>query len=211
MVGMQQDDPYYQALVVYGEIEVGLDDNPEENPEGGPAMGQEVGPGVEPKEYVVTDYEYDEFDWESDEGKDAKETPSKPQPSETLLDPHTIQESDTNYIHTLEKEIANFNRQLFAAESRAVRAEQREEVITQEHEMSFHRNNKHTREAPLLQIDLTTFQVAVTAAVTAVMAQLNASNTNRGGNSVDNTSRSNNQCYTPNQTAETSEGSRDSN
>ena len=42
MAGMQQDDPYYQALLVYREIKVGLDDNPE----GGPAMGQEVRPGV---------------------------------------------------------------------------------------------------------------------------------------------------------------------
>ncbi|CAI9299197.1 unnamed protein product [Lactuca saligna] len=80
MAGIQQDDPYYQALVVYGKIEVGLDDNPEENPEGGLAMGQELEPRVEPEEYVVTDYEYDDFDRESDEGKDVKETPSKPRP-----------------------------------------------------------------------------------------------------------------------------------
>ncbi|CAI9264592.1 unnamed protein product [Lactuca saligna] len=60
--GNKKDDSYYQALVVYREIEVGLDDNPEENPEGGLAMGQEVGPGVELEEYVVTDYEYDEFE-----------------------------------------------------------------------------------------------------------------------------------------------------
>ncbi|CAI9286886.1 unnamed protein product [Lactuca saligna] len=123
MAGMQQDDPYYQDLVVYGEIEVGLDDNPEENPEGGPAMGQEVGPGVEPEEFVVTDYKYDESNRESDKGKDVKETPSKPHPSETLSDPHTIQESDTYYIHSLEKEIANLKRQLFAAEARAIQAE----------------------------------------------------------------------------------------
>ncbi|CAH1449250.1 unnamed protein product [Lactuca virosa] len=132
MSGMYQDGPYYQALVVYGEIEVGLDDNPEENPDRGPTMGQKVGPGVEPEEYVVTDYEYDESDWESDEGKDVKEIPSKPHPSEALSDPHTIQESDTDYIRSLEKEIANLKRQLFADEARAVRAKQREEVITQE-------------------------------------------------------------------------------
>ncbi|CAH1435717.1 unnamed protein product [Lactuca virosa] len=132
MAEMQQDGPYYQALVVYGETEVGLHDNPEENPDGGPVMGQEVGPGVEPKEYVVTDYEYDESDRESDEGKDVKETPSKPHPSEALSDPHTIQESNTDYIRSLEKEIANLKRQLFAAEARAVRAEKREEEITQE-------------------------------------------------------------------------------
>ncbi|CAH1436100.1 unnamed protein product [Lactuca virosa] len=132
MAGIQQDDPYYQALVVYGEIEVGPDENPEENPEGDPTMGQEVGPEEEPEEYVVTDYEYDESDQESDEGKDVKETSSKPHPSKALSDPHTIQESDTDYIRSLEKEITNLKRQLFAAEARAVRAEQREEVITQE-------------------------------------------------------------------------------
>ncbi|CAH1417101.1 unnamed protein product [Lactuca virosa] len=132
MAGMQQDVPYYQALVVYGEIEVGLDDNPKGNPEGGPAMGQEVGPGVEPEECVVTDYEYDESDRESDEGKDIKETPSKPHPSEALPDPHTNQESNTDYIRSLEKEIPNLKRQLFAAEARVVRAEKREKVITQE-------------------------------------------------------------------------------
>ncbi|CAI9302452.1 unnamed protein product [Lactuca saligna] len=177
MAGIQQDDPYHHALVVYGEIEVGLDDNPEENPEGGLAMGQE----------------------ESDEGKNVKETPSKPHPLEPLSGPHTIQESDTDYIHSLEKEIANLKRQLFVAEARAVQAEQREEVITQEvnelaellQKMSFHRNNGHTLETPLLQMDFTTFQVAVTAVVPAAMAQLNANNTNRGGNSIDNTSRTN--------------------
>nr|KAJ0211244.1 hypothetical protein LSAT_V11C400217610 [Lactuca sativa] len=57
--------------------------------------------------------------------------------------------------------------------------------------MPFHRNNRHTHEAPLLKMDLTTFQVAVTAVVTAAMAQLNANNTNRGGDSVNNTSQSN--------------------
>ena len=89
-------------------------------------MGQEVGPGVGPEEYVVTDYEDDDSDQESDEGKDVKETPSKHHPSEPLSGPHTIQESDTDYIHSLEKEIANLKCQLFADEVRVIRVEQRE-------------------------------------------------------------------------------------
>ncbi|CAI9279438.1 unnamed protein product [Lactuca saligna] len=95
-------------------------------------MGQEVGPGVEPEEYVVTDYEYDESNQESDEGTKVKETSSKPHLSKALSGPHTIQESDTDYIRSLEKEITNLKRQLLAAETRAIRAEQREEIITQE-------------------------------------------------------------------------------
>ncbi|CAI9298432.1 unnamed protein product [Lactuca saligna] len=70
--------------------------------------------------------------WESDEGKDVKETSSKPHRSKALSDPYTIQESDTDYIHSLVKEITNLKRQLFAAEARVVRAEQMEEVITHE-------------------------------------------------------------------------------
>ncbi|CAI9298925.1 unnamed protein product [Lactuca saligna] len=132
MARMQQDGPYNQALVVYGEIEVGLDDNPKENHEGGPTMGQEVGPRVELGEYVVTDYEYDESDQELDEGKDIEDTPSKLHPSKALSDPHTTQESNADYIRSLENEIANLKHQLFAAEARVVPAEQRKEVITQE-------------------------------------------------------------------------------
>ena len=58
--------------------------------------------------------------------------------------------------------------------------------------MSSHRNNQDTGETPILQIDSATFQAAVTAALTAVMMQLNANNTNKNGNSIDNSYQSNN-------------------
>ncbi|CAI9281534.1 unnamed protein product [Lactuca saligna] len=58
--------------------------------------------------------------------------PPPPPPLKALSEPHTIQENDTDYIHSLENEITNVKRPLFAAEARVVQAEQREEVITQE-------------------------------------------------------------------------------
>ena len=87
---------------------------------------------MEPEEYVVTDYEYDESDQEIDEARDVEETHSEPHLSEVPSDPCTVQKNDTKHIHSLEEEIINLKRQLFAAEARAVRAEQREEIITQE-------------------------------------------------------------------------------
>ncbi|CAI9278010.1 unnamed protein product [Lactuca saligna] len=64
----------------------------------------EVAPSDGPEEYVDTDYDFEESD----------------------------EETDTDYIRSLKEEITNLKRQLFAAEARAVRAEQREDVITQE-------------------------------------------------------------------------------
>ena len=52
--------------------------------------------------------------------------------------------------------------------------------------MPSRKNNKHTRETPLLQMDSATLQAAVTAAVTAAMVQINANNPNGGGNTHDN-------------------------
>ncbi|CAI9269177.1 unnamed protein product [Lactuca saligna] len=108
------------------------EEGPEENPEGGPAMGQEVGPEVEPEEYVVTDYEYGESDQELDEGKDIEEARNEPYLSKAPSDPCTVQKSDTDHISSLEEEITNLKRQLFAAEARVVRVEQRVEAVTQE-------------------------------------------------------------------------------
>ena len=59
--------------------------------------------------------------------------------------------------------------------------------------MSSPGGNQPTSKAPTLQIHSATFQVAVTAAVTAVLAQLNANNANRDGDSAGSTNRSNNQ------------------
>ncbi|CAI9280629.1 unnamed protein product [Lactuca saligna] len=75
-------------------------------------MVQEENPEVRPEEYVVTDYEDGEYDEESDEGEDIKETPSEPHPTETPLNQHVVQESTTG--------------------PRAIRARKREDVITQE-------------------------------------------------------------------------------
>ncbi|CAI9260319.1 unnamed protein product [Lactuca saligna] len=86
----------------------------------------------ESEEYVVTDYEYGEFEQELDEGKDVKETHSEPHLPEAPSEPHTVQKSDTDHIHSLAKEITNLKCQLFTAKARAVRSDQREEVITQE-------------------------------------------------------------------------------
>ncbi|CAI9276655.1 unnamed protein product [Lactuca saligna] len=124
----QQGVHFYQVLVAQGVIE----GEPEENPEGGPAMGQQVGPDVEPKEYVVTDYEYDESGRESDEGKDIDEVCNEPHLLNAPSDPWTVQRGDAYHLCSLEEEITNLKCQLFATEARDVRAEQRVEIITQE-------------------------------------------------------------------------------
>ncbi|CAI9282705.1 unnamed protein product [Lactuca saligna] len=95
-------------------------------------MGQEVEPEVEPKEYVVTDYEYGESDQEIDEGKDVEEGRSEPHLSTAPSDPHTVQNGDAYHLRSLEEEKTNLKHQLFASEARAIRVEQRVEVITQE-------------------------------------------------------------------------------
>ena len=58
--------------------------------------------------------------------------------------------------------------------------------------MPSHGNKRPTSKTPVLQIDSDTFQAAVLAVVTAVMAQLNAINTNKNGIGVDNSNRNNN-------------------
>ncbi|CAI9270861.1 unnamed protein product [Lactuca saligna] len=82
----QQGVHFYQELVAQGVIE----EDHEENPNGGPAMGQQVGPEVEPEEYVVTDYECDEFDQELDEGKEVDEARNEPHLSKAPINPHTV-------------------------------------------------------------------------------------------------------------------------
>ena len=59
--------------------------------------------------------------------------------------------------------------------------------------MSSHGDNQYTGETPILRIDSATFQATITAAVTAVMAQLNANNTNENGICVHTSNRSDNQ------------------
>ncbi|CAI9304127.1 unnamed protein product [Lactuca saligna] len=93
-------------------------------------MGQQVGPKVEPEEYVVTDYEYDVSDRESDEGKDIEEARNEPRLSKAPSDPRTVQRGDAYHLRSHEEEITNLKLQLFATEARAVRVEQRVEVIT---------------------------------------------------------------------------------
>ena len=44
--------------------------------------------------------------------------------------------------------------------------------------MSSHRNNQPTSGTPILQIDAAIFQATITAALTTVMVQLHANNTN---------------------------------
>ena len=53
--------------------------------------------------------------------------------------------------------------------------------------------NQPISEKPILQIDFAAFQVVVTTAMIAVMAQANANNPKRNGNGVDNSNHSNNQ------------------
>ena len=95
-------------------------------------MVQEENPEPRPEDYMEMDYEGGESDEESDKREDIMETHSEPHPSETLPNQHTVQESTTDHTCSLEDEVANLKQQLFAAEARVVRAEQKEDVITRE-------------------------------------------------------------------------------
>ena len=53
--------------------------------------------------------------------------------------------------------------------------------------------NQPTNKTPILQIDATTFQAAVIAAVTTVMAHLNANNANVNSNAIGNPNRGDDQ------------------
>ena len=55
------------------------------------------------------------------------------------------------------------------------------------------KHNQPTSNISILQIDAAMFQAAVTSAVAAVMAHLNANNTNVSGNTIDNPDRGNDQ------------------
>ncbi|CAI9264026.1 unnamed protein product [Lactuca saligna] len=92
----------------------------------------EAAAGVRPEEHVDTDYGFEEPDEIIEEDGDVNEAPGEPHPSEVLSNPPMIPETDIDYIRSLEEEITNLKRHLFAAEARAVQAEQREDVITQE-------------------------------------------------------------------------------
>ncbi|CAH1427606.1 unnamed protein product [Lactuca virosa] len=87
-------------------------------------------PHVEQEENVVTDYEYDESEQELDEEKDVEEARSEPHLSKVPSDPRPVQKGDTDYLRSLGKAIISLKLQLFTAEARVVRAEQRVEVIT---------------------------------------------------------------------------------
>ncbi|CAI9294117.1 unnamed protein product [Lactuca saligna] len=78
------------------------------------------------------DYEDSEFDEESEKGDDIKETHSELYPLGIIPDEHTLQGRNTNYICSLEEEVANLKPRLFTTEARAVRAEQKEDEITRE-------------------------------------------------------------------------------
>ena len=59
--------------------------------------------------------------------------------------------------------------------------------------MSSQGGNQPTGEAPILQIDSATFRAAVTAVVTAVMAQFNANNSSESGSGASYSNHNNNQ------------------
>ncbi|CAI9279912.1 unnamed protein product [Lactuca saligna] len=104
----------------------------EDEPEGDQGGAHDVGPEVEQDEYVIIDFEYDESEQELDKEKRVEEASSEPHLSKASSDPHTVQRVYTNYLRSLEEAIIGLKLQLITAEVRAVRSEQRVEVITQE-------------------------------------------------------------------------------
>ncbi|CAI9277653.1 unnamed protein product [Lactuca saligna] len=104
----------------------------EDEPKGDQGGALDVGPEVEQDEYVIIDFEYDESDQELDKEKGVEEARSEPQLSKAPPDSCTVQRVDTNYLRSLDEAIISLKLQLITAKARAVQAEQRVEVITQE-------------------------------------------------------------------------------
>ncbi|CAI9281455.1 unnamed protein product [Lactuca saligna] len=73
-----------------------------------------------------------QFHQELDEEKGIEETRNEPHPLKAQSDSRMIQRIDTNYLRSLEEAIISLKLQLIAAKARAVQAERRVEVITQE-------------------------------------------------------------------------------
>ncbi|CAI9302760.1 unnamed protein product [Lactuca saligna] len=69
---------------------------------------------------------------ELDEEKGVEEARSEPNLSKAPSDPRTVQRVDTDYLRPLKEAMISLKLELITTEARAVRAEQRVEVITQE-------------------------------------------------------------------------------
>ena len=121
----QQGIQLHPALVaqeIFGE-------EPEENP--GEAHG------VEPDEYVDTDYEFGEIDDDDEEGQVGDQDPVPPCEIETQPDHPAPPVNSPRENRSLEAEIAALRQQLYAMEARPVQAEhERDEVIGDMTEMA---------------------------------------------------------------------------
>ena len=124
MEGEHQGIQFHQVLVAHRMIE--------DDPEGDQGGAHDVGPEAEQDEYVIADFEYDELDQELDEEKGVEEARSELHLPEVPSNSRTVQRGDTNYLRSLEEAIISLKLQLITAKARAVRAEQRVDVITQE-------------------------------------------------------------------------------
>ena len=103
MAEHQQGDLYYQALVAHGWIE--------EEPE----MVQEAGLGIEPEEYLETDYRNKGSDEEAGEVEGIEEVFIESHPLGMISNPHITLKDPTDQTHSLEEEVAMLKQQLFAA------------------------------------------------------------------------------------------------
>ncbi|CAI9268455.1 unnamed protein product [Lactuca saligna] len=124
MEGEQQGIQFHQVLVAHGTIE--------DEPEGDQGGAHDIGPKKEQHEYVIVDFDYDELDQEQDEEKCVEEACSEPHQSEASTNFHMFQGVDTDYLRSLEEAVISLKLQLIMAKARAMRAERKVEVITQE-------------------------------------------------------------------------------
>ncbi|CAI9282878.1 unnamed protein product [Lactuca saligna] len=93
-----------------------------DEPEGDQEGAHDIGPEEEQDEYVIFDFDYDELDQEPNEEKGVEEACSEPHQAE----------APSNYLRSLEEAVISLKLQLIMTKARAVRAEQKVEVITQE-------------------------------------------------------------------------------
>ena len=125
MEGEHQGIQFFQAPEAHGVLE------------GEPEGNQEGAYGIEPDEYMDTDYEFEETDDDMKEDQ-APDTGHIASPvSEVQRDPHVPPVNPSRENRSPEAVIADLRQQLFVMEARAVRAElERDEVIVDMTEMA---------------------------------------------------------------------------
>ncbi|CAI9277035.1 unnamed protein product [Lactuca saligna] len=103
-----------------------------DEPEGDQGEALDIGLKEEQDEYVIVEFDYDELDKEPNEEKGVEEARSEPHQSGAPSNFCMFQGVDTDYVRALEETVISLKLQLIMAKTRAMRAERKVELITQE-------------------------------------------------------------------------------